>query len=49
MVGRKPWVGEQAAREVPREEMLAEFVGHYKRLQKLLDVSFNQNREFPDG
>jgi salicylate hydroxylase len=49
MVGRRHWAREQAAREVPREEMLAEFVGHHKRLQKLLDVSFNQNREFLDS
>lgn len=34
-----PWKGEQAAREVAREEMEAEFVNFDHRLRKLLDVS----------
>ncbi|KAE9368316.1 putative salicylate hydroxylase [Stipitochalara longipes BDJ] len=37
MMDKKPWVGEQASREVSREEMLAEFVEYDKRLQRLLD------------
>jgi salicylate hydroxylase len=35
----KPWIGEQAAREVTREEMEAEFMNFDHRLRKLLDVS----------
>jgi salicylate hydroxylase len=38
-----PWAGEQAVREVTREEMLSEFVGFDARLVKLLDVSFTIN------
>jgi salicylate hydroxylase len=34
-----PWTGEQAVREVSREEMLSEFAGFDTRLVKLLDVS----------
>ncbi|KAN0094096.1 putative salicylate hydroxylase [Hyaloscypha variabilis] len=37
IMDRKPWVGEQASREVSREEMLSEFVGYDKRLQRLLE------------
>lgn len=39
MMDRKPWIGEQATREVSREEMLTEFVGYDTRLQRLLEVS----------
>ena len=33
IMDREPWMGEQAAREVSRDEMLSEFVGYDKRLQ----------------
>jgi len=46
IMDRKPWVGEQASREVSREEMLAEFVGYDKRLQRLLDVSWSYTSSF---
>ena len=42
MMDRKPWTGDQASREVSREEMLKEFIGYDKRLQRLLEVSWDQ-------
>jgi salicylate hydroxylase len=48
IMDRKPWIGEQASREVSREEMLEEFVGYDKRLQRLLEVSCGQDNGIPD-
>lgn len=42
MQDEKPWKGEQAAREVTREEMLSEFTNFDSRLKKLLDVSIER-------
>lgn len=39
MYDEDDWTGEQAATEVPRKEMLAEFENFDHRLQKMLDVS----------
>lgn len=45
-----PWIGEQAAREVSREEMLAEFEQFDHRLKKLgSEVSSNFSSERLDG
>jgi salicylate hydroxylase len=44
MYDEKPWEGVQAAREVTREEMEAEFVGFDNRLQSMLEVSFGAIR-----
>ena len=44
VMDKSPWEGEQSAKEATREELLSEFWGFDKRLQKLLDVrarSFN--------